>query len=257
MEANTNYLKNLYEKAQEAAGRLVVSYIGEHENDYNGKPYPYKVKFSVHMLDTTEVDKFSDSPDILRSWLGFELNIKVKSNKTDVERITARDIEKLVELADPDLTDKYRHVVLKNKYHYLIFQRVEAEDVTPLTCIAGDEKEVENTIRAYVEQGKILAYEIWSGAGEQKIVKNFKVEHNKQVNGIPDYGNTANYNTAFILDHAILTLKQAQRLVSIGNTESTYRYVTFGTGYRVVLRIVQSGEQPRTGILWEMRNPLD
>ena len=172
--------------------KLVVSYLEEREKDPNHRKYPYKTDFTVNMLDTRDVDRMFDSPEVLRSWLGFELGITIepdgifyKNKTTNIERFTGRDMELLVQLADEN-TPVNDHVLLKGKYHTLLFQKEESE-ITPFTCVTGGVEEIESYIRNLVEQGKILAYEIWSGAGENKIVKSFKVERNKKVSGIPNY----------------------------------------------------------------------
>ena len=256
------YHKNLLEQLQKAKNKLVVTFIEERDADPNWMKYPYQTHFDIRLMDTTDVDRLADTPDVLRNWLGFEVAIpwepsgRYNGRRTTIEKFTGSDMELLVQLAFND-ENIDNHVLLKGKYYTLLFQRVES-DVTPFTCLTGGPEEVGEYLKACVEEKRVLAYEAWSGAGYNKVVENFQIEHNKEVSGIPKYGESTVYDIAFVLDSAVLNLEQAQKFMWFNKTETTYRHITqLGTGVRVSLRLMDENEKPKTGRLWVSNNPLD
>ena len=109
-----------------------------------------------------------------------------------------------------------------------------------------------------LKEKNILAYEIWSGAGSESIIDTFEVKHDLKVNGVPRYEKTTIYPIAYCLGRSVLTLKEIQRLLYFGRSQSTWRDITFGTGFRTMFDFIDKKEtRNENKLLWVSNNPLD
>ena len=255
------------ERATSALPALVATPIKDRERDWNSRRYPEKTTFTIRLTDTTPVEKMHGY-DLLMSWLGFEISVLSPGNKNSrvfrfqgdehlLGKISGHEVEELIEVAE----GKKDHAYLKCESHNFLVQRKDDER-DPYTVVAGEEDAVHEKLKELFETKTIETYEIWSGAGSTRVATKLKMERDYEVTGIPEYGDTTIYPVAFCLGtdygcNTILSLREAQRLILFGEVQTTWRNVTYGTGYRVIVTVRPKDTNVKEGLNWVINNPSD
>lgn len=247
---------------------LTISYIEKNDDDCNSRPYPYGSFFTVEYTDgtkstktnlcvRTEVEVNGKKKYKYDRYVGWYIQIPYvdedrEKRYREVE-INEDIVNEILSVADDKLAMKYIEI---NNYTKVVVQHFENR-TDPYTFVIGDEKKVEELLREKFSQHTVECYEIFSGGGFEHVYEDFTVEHNIEVTGIHGYQKSEIYPIGFVIGKNILSLREAQRLVYYGETQTAWRDVSWGTGFRTIVTLRDKNETIEEGQVWCENNPAN
>ena len=246
-----NAVDKLIKQFNTVKDKIVVSFIEKNETDPNWRKYPAKKNFELKAYE--ELPSYIERRGDCCVSVMFPPGGPYKKEEPCYLEMSIKDVREMLCVAYSNVATFFKEC----KYHKILFQNAD-DPREPFDVLTGDEDNVTSKLQDYFKNKKITTQETWSGAGFNELADRLEVYRDFEVTGVPEYGQKTIYPIAYKLSpNTTLSLREAQKLIVFGETETAYRHVTYGTGYRVRVRLTEKDESFQTGRVWVSNNPLD